>query len=332
MGLNGPFSRFLIFGLVFSASAAVSIADQLLEGPKLIKKVEPAYPDAARQAHISGAVEVQVTISTKGEVTDVRHVRGDSILSDAVINAVRQWQYTPSYLSGKAVPTTATVTVIFKADSELPISVDRLGTLRDDVSGLEGDSLIRHVVQQTKTNPDIEVVLTHDRSVPFRVLEEKLRLLQSQGIKKVATSGPYIFREGRLYCLVPGVAEAPQLAINMNHLSNIVRASGRLPTVIVPNSEGIPTLLYQLFLSEAGKVTSVQRLRGLRGPEIPEIVAELARTTVIKPARIGSDPVPAAVRIEIPVRGIGMAARNTVPAGQRPSPQAPKISEEAPQH
>ncbi len=322
MGFNGHLWRFLNFGIFLLASSAVSLGDQLPEAAKLIKKVKPDYPDAARQAHISGAVEVQVTIGTKGEVTDVRHVRGDSILSDAVINAVWQWQYSPSYLSGKVVPTTATVTVIFKADSELPISVDGLGTLRDDVSGLEGDSLIPHLVQQTKTNPDTEVVLTHDPAVPFRVLEEKLRLLQSHAIQKLAASGPYIFREGRLYCLVPGVAEAPQLAINTDRLSNIVRASGRLPTVIVPNLEGIPTLLYQLFLSETGKVVSVQRLRGLRGPEIPEIEAELVRTTVVKPTRLGSDPVPAAVRIEIPVRGIGLAAHNTVTARQRPSRQS----------
>jgi len=84
--------------------------------------------------------------------------------------------------------------------------------------------------------------------------------------------------------------------------------------VIVPNSEGIATLLYRLFLSETGEGISVQRLRG---PEVSEIRAELARTTVVKPARIGSDPVPAAVRIEIPVRGIGHAVRNTVPVKGR---------------
>jgi hypothetical protein len=208
------------------------------------------------------------------------------------------------------------VTVIFKAVSEFPISVDRLGTLRHDVSGLEGDSLIQQLVRQTKANPDIEIVLTHDPTVPFRVLEEKLRLLHSRGIQNVAASGPYIFRDGRLFCLVPGVAEEPQLAVNMERLSNIIRASGRVPTVMVPNSEGVPTLLYRLFLSETGEVISVQRLRGLRGPEISEIQAELARAAVFKPAWIGSDPVPAAIKIEIPVRGIGFAARNTVPAPQ----------------
>jgi TonB family protein len=322
MGPIGHFSRFLLFAVVFLVSSVAVKADQLPEGARLIKKVEPVFPDAARRAHISGTVVAQVTISTKGEVTDLRPMRGDSMLNDAVIDAVWQWQYSPSYLSGEAVPATATVTVIFTADSEFPISIDRVGTLRHRVSGLEGDSLIRQLVQQTKTNPDIEVVLTHDQAVPFRVLEEKLRLLQSQGIQKVAASGPYIFHGGRLFCLVPGVAEEPQLAINAKRLSNIVRASGRQPTVIVPNSEGVPTLLYRLFLSESGEVISVQRLRGLRGPEISEIQAELARTAVVKPARIGSDPVPAAVRIEIPVRGIGIAVRNTVPAPERLSLQS----------
>jgi TonB family protein len=310
------FSRFIIFAITLSVSSAAVIADQWLNDPKLVKKVQPVYPDAARQAHISGTVVAQVTIGTKGEVTDVQPGRGDPILVDSVVGAVWQWQYSPSYIDGQAVPANATVRVIFHRDSEFPISVDRHGTLRDDVSGLEGDPLIRHLIQKTSTNHDIEVVLTHDPAVPFRILEEKLKLLQSQGIQRVAANGPYIFHDGRLFCLIPGVAEAPQLDINTERLANIVY--GRTPTVIVPNSEGIPTLLYQLFLSETGEVISIQRLRGIRGPEISEIQTELARTTVLKPARIGSDPVPAAVGIEIPVRGIGYVIRNTEPARQQP--------------
>ena len=322
MGVTGHFSRFLIFTITFSVSAAAVIADQWPKDVKLIKKVTPVYPDAARQAHISGNVVAEVTIGTKGDVTDVRDVRGESMLLDAVIDAVWQWQYSPSSLNGRSVPTTATVRVVFQRDNELPITVDRHGTLRDDVSGLEGDSLIRHLIRQTRASTNIEVLLTHDPAVPFRVLEEKVRLLQSNGIQKAAASGPYIFHEGRLFCLIPGVAEEPRLAVDTERLAEIVYASGRLPTLIVPNAEGVPTLLYRLFLSETGEVISVQRLRGLRGPEISEIRAELARTTVVKPARIGSDPVPSAVMIEIPVRGIGYAVRSTVRAPQEASRQS----------
>jgi TonB family protein len=70
--------------------------------------VEPVYPDAARQAHISGTVVAQVTISAKGEITDIGPARGYSVLSDAAIDAVWQWQYFPSSLYGKAIPSTAT--------------------------------------------------------------------------------------------------------------------------------------------------------------------------------------------------------------------------------
>ncbi len=313
----GRFSRFLLSVIVFSVSSAGVIAGQVPEGAKLIKKVEPAYPDAARKAHISGTVGAQVTIGTNGEVSDVRFVQGNSMFKDAVIDAVWQWQYSPPYLNGENDQLTATVRVVFTADTELPISVDRFGTLRHDTNGLEGDSLIRRLVRQTRANSNIEVVLTHDPAVPFGILEEKLKLLRSKGIQTVAASGPYIFHEGRLFCLIPGVAREPQLAVNTKRLEEIVRASGRLPTVIVPNAEGVPTLLYRLFLSEIGEIISVQRLRGLRGPEISEIRAELARTTVVKPARIGSDPVPAAVMIEIPVRGIGYAVRNTAALHQQ---------------
>jgi TonB family protein len=276
MESTGRFSRFLLLAIVFSLSSAGVIAVPP-EGMKLIKKVEPVYPDAAHHAHISGTVVAQVMIGPNGEVSDVRPMRGNSILTDAAIDAVWQWQYFPPYLNREDFQSSATVSVVFTAATELPISVDRFGTLGQDSSGLEGDSLIQRLVQQTKVNSNIEVVLTHDPAVPFRILDEKVGLLQSKGIHNVAASGPYIYHERRLFCLIPGGAVEPQLVVNTERLAEIVRASGRLPTVIVPNAEGLPTLLYRLFLSETGEIISVQRLRGLRGPEISEIRGGQAR-------------------------------------------------------
>ena len=99
MGAKSHFFRFIVFAIILSIFAAAVTEDRWAADAKLIKKVNPVYPDAARHAHISGSVVAEVTIGTKGEVTDVRPVAGDSMLVDPVVNPVWQWQYSPSYLN-----------------------------------------------------------------------------------------------------------------------------------------------------------------------------------------------------------------------------------------
>ncbi|MGI8785785.1 MAG: energy transducer TonB [Acidobacteriota bacterium] len=84
-----------------------------LQAAKLTHRVDPEYPQLAKQARISGVVVVQVTIDERGNVATIRVVRGHALLDDAAVTAVRQWRYSPTYLNGQAVPVMATVTVQF---------------------------------------------------------------------------------------------------------------------------------------------------------------------------------------------------------------------------
>jgi TonB family protein len=74
--------------------------------PKLIKRVEPTYPQGG-----FGSVILEVTVGTSGAVTDVRVLRGDPRIEEAVEAAVRQWIYEPTIVAGKAVPALVTVAV-----------------------------------------------------------------------------------------------------------------------------------------------------------------------------------------------------------------------------
>lgn len=80
---------------------------------KLIRKVEPVYPELAKRARVSGVVILVVTVDEEGNVTDVRVTRGHPLLNDAATAAVKQWKYSPTTLNGEPVPVIATVTVIF---------------------------------------------------------------------------------------------------------------------------------------------------------------------------------------------------------------------------
>jgi len=92
---------------------AVRVGGQIKE-PTKTKNVPPVYPDIAKQARVQGIVILECTISPQGKVTDVKVLRGIPLLDQAGIDAVKQWQYTPTLLNGVPVPVIMTVTVNFR--------------------------------------------------------------------------------------------------------------------------------------------------------------------------------------------------------------------------
>lgn len=81
--------------------------------PEKIRDVRPGYPALARAAGISGAVIIEATIGPDGRVQNARVLRSVPLLDDAALDAVRQWEYTPTRLNGEPVAVLMTVTVVF---------------------------------------------------------------------------------------------------------------------------------------------------------------------------------------------------------------------------
>lgn len=80
----------------------------------LIKKVPPSYPQSALHMRVEGKVELVATISKTGEISKVKVVSGDSQLTKAASDAVKQWKYKPYLLNGEPVEIQTQVTVVFK--------------------------------------------------------------------------------------------------------------------------------------------------------------------------------------------------------------------------
>jgi TonB family protein len=94
-------------------SAPVKVGGTIKE-PTKIKDVLPDYPSIAQSARVSGNVVIEATISPQGFVTDARAMTSPSLLLEIpALAAVRQWQYTPTFVNGVAVPVIMTVTVTF---------------------------------------------------------------------------------------------------------------------------------------------------------------------------------------------------------------------------
>jgi protein TonB len=94
-------------------SGPVRVGGDIRE-PRKVKNVAPVYPDLARRARVQGVVILECTISAQGTVSDVKVLRGQGMLDQAAIDAVRKWVYEPTLLNGTPVPVIMTVTVNFR--------------------------------------------------------------------------------------------------------------------------------------------------------------------------------------------------------------------------
>ena len=84
----------------------------------LIKKVEPEYPEQAKQDHIQGLVELKALVGTDGTVKGIKVISGDPRLVDAVSKAVRGWLFKPYAPEGKPIEFETEITVNFSLSEE----------------------------------------------------------------------------------------------------------------------------------------------------------------------------------------------------------------------
>src|SRR5262249_53256927 len=61
----------------------------------LVKKVAPVSPQQATMTRTQGAVQLLATISKDGDITHVKIMKGEPMLAQAAVDAVKQWKYKP---------------------------------------------------------------------------------------------------------------------------------------------------------------------------------------------------------------------------------------------
>ena len=93
-------------------SGAVRVGGNL-KPPLKVRHVAPEYPEDAQEARVQGAVIAEIRIGPDGRVADVRVVRSIPLLDEAAVDAVRQWEFEPTFVGDLAVPVLMTVTVQF---------------------------------------------------------------------------------------------------------------------------------------------------------------------------------------------------------------------------
>jgi TonB family protein len=81
--------------------------------PVKVKGDAPVYPAIARAAGVEGTVTIAAAIDANGNVTGTSVVRSVPLLNQAALDAIKEWQYQPQRIRGKAVPSMVTVNVNF---------------------------------------------------------------------------------------------------------------------------------------------------------------------------------------------------------------------------
>ncbi len=77
--------------------------------PKVTTKVDPVYPEAAKQLGIEGTVFLELVVEIDGSVSRVRVVKGvHPLLDEAAVNAAYQMKFTPAM--SRDIPVRAYVT------------------------------------------------------------------------------------------------------------------------------------------------------------------------------------------------------------------------------
>jgi TonB family protein len=83
---------------------------------RIVTKVDPVYPEAARTAGTEGLVVLDAVIAPDGSVKHLRPVSGSDLLVRSATEAVQSWKFEPYLSSGKAIEVETTIAVDFRLD------------------------------------------------------------------------------------------------------------------------------------------------------------------------------------------------------------------------
>jgi TonB family protein len=100
-----------------AASIAPEEAQEIAASPAsstvVLHRVEPEYPETARQMHLQGPVVLDVRIAEDGGVQDMTVVSGQPLLAQAAQDAVKQWRFKPRLVNGHPAAMQTRITLNF---------------------------------------------------------------------------------------------------------------------------------------------------------------------------------------------------------------------------
>jgi protein TonB len=109
---NETFERLVAVAVAKEEEPVRAIGEVRL--PRLLRRVEPDYPQVAREARVEGVVILEATTDIYGRVQSVKVLRSVPLLDQAAVEAVKQWVYEPMVINGRPRAVVFTVTITFR--------------------------------------------------------------------------------------------------------------------------------------------------------------------------------------------------------------------------
>ncbi len=95
-----------------AAPQRVRVSQGVTQG-MVLHRVQPTYPPLARTARVQGSVVLAAVIGKDGTIQNLHVLSGHPLLTQAALDAVKQWRYRPYILNGEPVEVDTQVTVNF---------------------------------------------------------------------------------------------------------------------------------------------------------------------------------------------------------------------------
>jgi TonB family protein len=94
---SGILAAVCLILLALSSALSPSLyAQQGDSGRKLLRRVEPKYPEDLKRHDIGGVVRLSLEVTAQGTVRKISPIGGNPILLEAAMAAVKQWKYAPA--------------------------------------------------------------------------------------------------------------------------------------------------------------------------------------------------------------------------------------------
>ena len=85
-----------------------------IQPPVKVYYPQPRYTEDGRQARIQGVVILEAIIDARGDVTNVKVLKGLPLgLDESAVEAAKQWKFEPATLDGEPVPVYLNLTIRF---------------------------------------------------------------------------------------------------------------------------------------------------------------------------------------------------------------------------
>jgi protein TonB len=102
--------------VVLASMAAADGPRQITQAEALalvVTRIQPEFPEMAKQLKLSGAVEVEVTVGESGVVELAKPISGNPVLTRSAVDALKRWKFKPFQQDGTAVKVQTTLKITF---------------------------------------------------------------------------------------------------------------------------------------------------------------------------------------------------------------------------